>query len=759
MNRLLFIVFTFIMFSQPVIAQGSIEDNFYIKRMREEYEHRQKQQNNFQKPMDDSVLTMLGRWAWGACGGVDIHLPYAYIGNGSLIQILDVSNPETPAIIGEYMTGGGIIDALVVKDNLLYANSGGYLLILDISNPNQPSLLGSVNAQGWHLAVSDSFAYVTNWGCYLRIVDISNPSNPYLRGSTYFTGDELPTNLTVQGKTVYANGRQMDGFSMIDVADPDQPQSYLYSLEKRVSDLTVYDTLLFVSTMDDSFLVYSVSNRFSPIRIAVMPLTQTGIIEAVVYDNIVYATEKRGLYSIDISNPAMPVERDYYSSNNLTHYYGYVRCDSGMLITDVHSGMMLIEAENPDSLKQISYFATGNENADIKVINNLAFVASGLSGMWILDISNQYEPKEIANVNTGSYARAIDVQDDFAYVICRNDYISNDTARGMYIINCQNINRPNISSRFVGMIKSFNAGVWVPNTIDYIHDKVLITQSINGCDSVLEIIDVSNSTFPFSLGVYEDNILAKNVIANDSIIYLGSNDKGVAIINYINPSSPYLIKRLFPYTWINYLAQNDSMLFILEDDSLYILDNVNGSNPQIVSFLRLSGNRIVVENNFAYITYPFSDTTSANIAILNINNPVNPLLIGYFRNLPCSSMDVKNQIMVLGAAEEIWLVKNNLIIDIPYNISSNPNQFILYQNYPNPFNNNTSIGFFLQKSGYIKLELFNVLGQKVKTIFSGFKNSGYHNLNINFLNYSSGVYIYKLSTSCGSITKKLTYIK
>ena len=114
MNRLLFIVFTFIMISQPLFAQASLEDNIYIKRMREQYERRQKQQNNFQKPMDDSVLTVLGRWAWGGCSAVDIQGQYGYIGNGSLIHILDIQDPTKPVIIGEYLTNG-YIDELDVR--------------------------------------------------------------------------------------------------------------------------------------------------------------------------------------------------------------------------------------------------------------------------------------------------------------------------------------------------------------------------------------------------------------------------------------------------------------------------------------------------------------------------------------------------------------------------------------------------------------------------------------------------------------------
>ena len=205
MNPILTVVFAFIMFSQPLLAQASLEDNIYIKRMREEYERRQKQQNNFQKPMDDSVLTVLGRWAWGPCLAVDIQGDYAYIGNGPTIQVLDIHNPDKPEIIGEY-DAGGLIHELDVRGEYLYCSVNGYLIILNVSVPQHPELTGSVNTSSWRLAVSDSFAYMLSWGCFLQIIDISNPGNPYLRGGTMVIGDELPTNVVVHGKTVYANG-------------------------------------------------------------------------------------------------------------------------------------------------------------------------------------------------------------------------------------------------------------------------------------------------------------------------------------------------------------------------------------------------------------------------------------------------------------------------------------------------------------------------------------------------------------------------
>src|SRR4030067_1704733 len=44
----------------------------------------------YNKQNDDTVLTVLGRWAWGPCHAVDVKGSYAYIGNGPTFHVLDI---------------------------------------------------------------------------------------------------------------------------------------------------------------------------------------------------------------------------------------------------------------------------------------------------------------------------------------------------------------------------------------------------------------------------------------------------------------------------------------------------------------------------------------------------------------------------------------------------------------------------------------------------------------------------------------------
>ena len=94
----------------------------------------------------------------------------------------------------------------------------------------------------------------------------------------------------------------------------------------------------------------------------------------------------------------------------------------------------------------------------------------------------------------------------------------------------------------------------------------------------------------------------------------------------------------------------------------------------------------------------------------------------------------------------------------------NPTEFTLSQNYPNPFNPSTEISFTLYQSDNVELSIYNMLGQKVRTLTNEIKNAGTHTLKWNGLDemgqsVSTGIYLYRLTSGTKSITKKMALMK
>jgi len=69
-------------------------------------------------------------------------------------------------------------------------------------------------------------------------------------------------------------------------------------------------------------------------------------------------------------------------------------------------------------------------------------------------------------------------------------------------------------------------------------------------------------------------------------------------------------------------------------------------------------------------------------------------------------------------------------------------EFALYQNHPNPFNPSTTISFSIPVESNVSIKLFNILGQQVASIASSDFQAGYHKIDFNAENISSGTYIY-----------------
>jgi uncharacterized delta-60 repeat protein len=93
-----------------------------------------------------------------------------------------------------------------------------------------------------------------------------------------------------------------------------------------------------------------------------------------------------------------------------------------------------------------------------------------------------------------------------------------------------------------------------------------------------------------------------------------------------------------------------------------------------------------------------------------------------------------------------------------------PSEFDLSQNYPNPFNPTTKIEFTLAKLGFVTLQIYDVLGRKVRTLVSEELSSGYKSVlwdgkNEDGKDVASGVYFYQLKGGDFSEPKKMLLLK
>jgi GH35 family endo-1,4-beta-xylanase len=124
----------------------------------------------------------------------------------------------------------------------------------------------------------------------------------------------------------------------------------------------------------------------------------------------------------------------------------------------------------------------------------------------------------------------------------------------------------------------------------------------------------------------------------------------------------------------------------------------------------------------------------------------------------------------VSAADALGQAKDNLknaidglVTGVNSRIAS-PKTFALDQNYPNPFNPTTAITYRLTTSGKVRLTIYNILAQKIKTLVDSYQSAGEHTVTWDAIDdqnnsASSGVYLYRLDAGERTLQKKMILLK
>ena len=138
--------------------------------------------------------------------------------------------------------------------------------------------------------------------------------------------------------------------------------------------------------------------------------------------------------------------------------------------------------------------------------------------------------------------------------------------------------------------------------------------------------------------------------------------------------------------------------------------------------------------------------------------------IGY-----CNSGDIPTFKLYLDSTGEMIDLKVNSSI-VPWtNLTINtvqlsqevqiPNKFEISYPYPNPFNPSTSIAFGLPSSSEVDIKVYDIMGRQVATILSERLNEGYHKIDWNPANISTGIYFINIKANKNDFTYKVMFIK
>ena len=234
-------------------------------------------------------------------------------------------------------------------------------------------------------------------------------------------------------------------------------------------------------------------------------------------------------------------------------------------------------------------------------------------------------------------------------------------------------------------------------------------------------------------------------------LYSQDNTKeGVFCIHMADfPLWCYIDFRFSPTKDLSYLAANDYMLeFWVKGDSpgasfgVKFIDTDEGDNDHPWRMAHAVDQSLAAwDGQWHLVQIPLSDFYEEGTYEDGWFDPIGAFDWGAISNFQIatdySSFDGMNFWF-----DNVRIVdKNGNISGVDDELSITPNSFALYNNYPNPFNPASLIKYSLPEASNVRIEIFNMLGQKVADLVDTYMSAGIHEVTWNASGFSSGIYL------------------
>ncbi len=109
--------------------------------------------------------------------------------------------------------------------------------------------------------------------------------------------------------------------------------------------------------------------------------------------------------------------------------------------------------------------------------------------------------------------------------------------------------------------------------------------------------------------------------------------------------------------------------------------------------------------------------------------------------------------------QSVYELNKTYVDDQSISDNSASNKLTLYSNYPNPFNSTTTISYYLPNKSWVNLSVYNILGQLIESLVNEYQDQGYYKVTWYADDYSSGLYLCKISVGNLIEVKKCLLIK
>ncbi|MCE1163765.1 MAG: hypothetical protein LWX07_00025 [Bacteroidetes bacterium] len=201
----------------------------------------------------DTLLSVQGDYFNTVFADTSAKILYAG-GNGKTMYLFDISNLPNVTKISQYQTFS-IINKITVKNSIAYVVQDQGIDIVTVSNPQSPSRLsqGMSDHYAYDIAITGNIAAIANDNNGVLILDISNPSSPVQM--SFLNTDDVAIAVAVDGNTVYV-AEDDSGVEAFNISNPSNP-SYIadYVTSGNAVGITQYSGYVFVSDNSDYLIL------------------------------------------------------------------------------------------------------------------------------------------------------------------------------------------------------------------------------------------------------------------------------------------------------------------------------------------------------------------------------------------------------------------------------------------------------------------------------------------------------------------------
>jgi hypothetical protein len=345
---------------------------------------------------------------------------YGYLGLGLAINVLDITDPAQPHVVGQTEPLPCTITDVVAEGNRLYVVFGAGFNIYDLTNPATPALVGSwhpsdscIPGRAQRITLDGDYAYTTGRAPapgYDRIFDVRDP-NAIAEVGMFDHGPKddiaLGDGHLYAAENVFVYNYRLD--------DPVHPAE-LGRLELGIDDgyalaVTYADKHVFVGT-GGGLLIADQALR----RLARLPVDYQQVLDVVVRDGIAYlaAGLGGGLWVVDVHDPTAPRKLGSVAVGDarqvtLVGHYAYVSSDA--------DGLWVVDIADPAALDGKQVLTTWSGASDVEVSGTTAFIAASENGLVAVDLSDPTTPRTLDTAPVLGVASRLALDGQRAYVL------------------------------------------------------------------------------------------------------------------------------------------------------------------------------------------------------------------------------------------------------------------------------------------------------------------------------------------------------